>query len=168
MPPTTAERLGRQAGEAVYGLLKFAVVVLVALAVIRGLWEWTVPDLFPGAVGQGLVARTVSWGTALLIALGVTMFAAALRFLGLGPGRAEAFAQAMDAKLDAVAAHLGLDPKAVLAARLMALVRGGDKIGAIRVYRGYAGVGLAEAKAYIEGLERTAEHGSAPDRDGTG
>jgi hypothetical protein len=168
MPPTTAESLGRQAGEDVYGLLRFAVVVLVALAVIRGLWEWTVADLFPGAVGQGLVARSVSWDTALLIALGVTLFAAALRFLGLGPGRADAFAQAMDAKLDAVAAHLGLDPKAVLAARLMALVRAGDRIGAIRLYRGYAGVGLAKAKAYIEGLERTAEPGPPTDRGGTG
>jgi hypothetical protein len=45
--------------------LAFAVVLLV----IKALWAWTIPDLFPGAVAQGLVAGTISWLTAMKVAI---------------------------------------------------------------------------------------------------
>ncbi len=51
-----------------------AVVLLVVLLVVKALWAWTVPDLFPGAVKIGLVAREISW----LAAFKVAIFAAVL------------------------------------------------------------------------------------------
>ena len=45
-----------------------AVFVLV-LFLVKVLWAWTVPDLFPGAVEQGLVAASISWLTALKVAI---------------------------------------------------------------------------------------------------
>ncbi len=37
------------------------------------LWAWTIPDLFPGAVDQGLVAGSISWLTAFKLALFVAL-----------------------------------------------------------------------------------------------
>ena len=37
-----------------------AVVVVVMLLVVKLLWAWTIPDLFPGAVQQGLIAARIS------------------------------------------------------------------------------------------------------------
>ncbi len=55
------------------------IVFAVGLLLIKALWAWTVPDLFPGAVQQGLVAGSISWGTAAKVALFV-----AVLFGGLG------------------------------------------------------------------------------------
>ena len=46
-----------------------AAVFVLVLLLVKALWAWTVPDLFPGAVDQGLVADTISWLTALKIAI---------------------------------------------------------------------------------------------------
>jgi len=46
---------------------------VVGLLLIKALWAWTVPDLFPGAVQQGLVAGSISWGTAAKVALFVAV-----------------------------------------------------------------------------------------------
>ena len=55
---------------AVPGLLALiALVLVVALLAVKLLWAWTIPDLFPGAVEQGLVAGTISWLTAFKVAL---------------------------------------------------------------------------------------------------
>ncbi|MFH1731885.1 MAG: hypothetical protein ABIF82_09590 [Planctomycetota bacterium] len=52
------------------GLLVLAAVAFVAvLLLVKVLWAWTIPDLFPGAVEQGLVAGTISWYTALKVAI---------------------------------------------------------------------------------------------------
>jgi hypothetical protein len=50
----------------------FTVAVLVflfILFVIKLIWAWTIPDLFPGAVTTGLVARRIGWLTAFKLAL---------------------------------------------------------------------------------------------------
>jgi hypothetical protein len=68
---------------------KWAAIVVGALAVVcvsfvlvlflvKALWAWTVPDLFPGAVKDGLIAQEISWFTAMKVAL----FAAVLSGLG--------------------------------------------------------------------------------------
>ena len=44
------------------------VMFVVGLLLLKALWAWTVPDLFPGAVQQGLVAGSISWGTAAKVA----------------------------------------------------------------------------------------------------
>jgi len=56
-------------------LVVLAVVFVVALFVVKLLWAWTVPDLFPGAVKQGLVAAEISWFTALKVAIFIAVLA---------------------------------------------------------------------------------------------
>ena len=46
-----------------------AVVFVVVLLLVKVLWAWTVPDLCPGAVEQGLVAGSISWFAAFKVAL---------------------------------------------------------------------------------------------------
>ena len=43
------------------GLLALvAGVFVLTLLMLKLLWSWTIPDIFPGAVQQGLVARDLS------------------------------------------------------------------------------------------------------------
>jgi len=56
-------------------------VLVVVLLLVKVLWAWTIPDLFPGAVEQGLVADSISWFTALKLALFVAVVGA---FVGRG------------------------------------------------------------------------------------
>ena len=51
------------------GITVACVAFVVMLLLIKAFWAWTVPDLFPGAVEQGLVARSISWLTAGKIAI---------------------------------------------------------------------------------------------------
>ena len=44
-------------------------VVALSFFVIKLLWAWTIPDLFPGAVKQGLVAAEISWLTSFKLAV---------------------------------------------------------------------------------------------------
>ena len=44
-------------------------VAAVMFFVIKLLWAWTIPDLFPGAVEQGLIASEISWFTSFKLAL---------------------------------------------------------------------------------------------------
>jgi len=48
-------------------------IFLVMLFVVKILWAWTIPDLFPGAVEQGLVAKSISWFTAFKLAIFVAI-----------------------------------------------------------------------------------------------
>ena len=54
----------------------FLGLLLLALLLIKVLWAWTIPDLFPGAVEQGLVAGSVSWFTAFKLAIFVALLGA--------------------------------------------------------------------------------------------
>ena len=56
-------------------LALIAVAVVVMLLVVKLLWAWTIPDLCPGAVQQGLVAAQISWYTAFKVALFVAVLA---------------------------------------------------------------------------------------------
>jgi hypothetical protein len=49
--------------------------LVVALFIVKILWAWTIPDLFPGAVEQGLVVKSISWLTSLKLAILVVVFA---------------------------------------------------------------------------------------------
>ena len=66
-------------GIVVGALVLGAMVFVLALLVVKALWAWTVPDLFPGAVEQGLVAKSISWYTAMKVAILVGVLA------GFGP-----------------------------------------------------------------------------------
>ncbi len=58
------------------GMLALGVAAFaLALLLVKVMWAWTVPDLFPGAVKLGLVAREISWMAALKVALFVGVLA---------------------------------------------------------------------------------------------
>jgi len=63
------------AGGVVIVCIAFAVVLLL----IKALWAWTVSDLFPGAVQQGLVAGSISWLTAAKVALFIAVLSGLFR-----------------------------------------------------------------------------------------
>jgi hypothetical protein len=50
-------------------------VFILALLLIKLLWPWTIPDLFPGAVDQGLIACEISWYTSFKLAIFVAVLA---------------------------------------------------------------------------------------------
>ena len=57
-----------------FKIIPGAIVLILGVAtvmffVIKLLWAWTIPDLFPGAVEQGLVAAEISWLTSFKLAL---------------------------------------------------------------------------------------------------
>ena len=49
---------------------------VIALLLIKYLWAWTIPDLFPGAVERGFIAGSISWLTALKLAIFIAVLAA--------------------------------------------------------------------------------------------
>ena len=48
-------------------------VFILSLLLVKLLWAWTIPDLFPGAVKEGLVAKTISWYTSFKVAIFVAV-----------------------------------------------------------------------------------------------
>ena len=50
-------------------------VFIVVLFLVKILWAWTIPDLFPGAAEQGLIAKEISWYTSLKVAIFVAALA---------------------------------------------------------------------------------------------
>jgi ribosomal protein L7/L12 len=64
----------------------------------------------------------------------------------------------LEAKIDLLLAHAGLsyDPYATLPPEVVAAIRGGDKIAAIKAYREATGAGLKEAKDFVEEARRRA------------
>ena len=51
------------------GLVLMIGAGLAALFLLKIVWSWTFPDLFPRAVEQGLVAAEVSWYASFKLAL---------------------------------------------------------------------------------------------------
>ena len=67
------------------GLLIFVVAFFVlSLLLVKLLWAWTIPDLFPGAVTSGLVAKSIGWLTSLKLAIFLTVLGGVS---GLGSAR---------------------------------------------------------------------------------
>jgi len=56
-------------------LAMIAALFVLALFLIKVVWAWTIPDLFPGAVQQGLVAAQITWWTAFKLAIFVAVIA---------------------------------------------------------------------------------------------
>ena len=54
----------------------FVGLLVLALLIIKVLWAWTIPDLFPGAVDQGLIVESLSWFAALKLAIFVALLGA--------------------------------------------------------------------------------------------
>lgn len=64
---------GAVVGRIVVGIAVACVAFVAALFLVKALWAWTVPDLFPGAVEQGLMVRSISWLAAVKVALCVAL-----------------------------------------------------------------------------------------------
>ncbi|MFW5985505.1 MAG: hypothetical protein ACOCQ1_04405 [Halanaerobiaceae bacterium] len=51
----------------IIGIFVLGLILLIIVAgipvFIKYFWGWIIPDLFPGAVEQGLITDTISWGT---------------------------------------------------------------------------------------------------------
>ena len=58
----------------------------------------------------------------------------------------------LERKVDLILSHLGLDPNQGVDQEILELVKAGQKIQAIKLYREQTGVGLKDAKDYVEGL----------------
>jgi hypothetical protein len=53
-------------------LAKFLITIIalpVILILLKLLWAFTVPEVFPGAVQQGLITATLSWTAAFKVAV---------------------------------------------------------------------------------------------------
>ncbi len=61
------------AGLIMGGVTVAFITFVVGIFLVKILWAWTVPDLFPGAVQQGLVAGSISWLSAARIAICVAV-----------------------------------------------------------------------------------------------
>jgi hypothetical protein len=48
---------------------------VIALLLVNYSLAWTIPDLFPGAIAQDLVAESISWYTAFKVAIFVAVLA---------------------------------------------------------------------------------------------
>jgi len=72
---------------AISGLIQVAIMFVIALVLFKIVWAWVVPDLFPGAVAQGLIIADLTWLTSLKLAVLVGMLG------GFSPALTDAFKQ---------------------------------------------------------------------------
>ena len=72
---------------AVSVLVSVAVVFVISVILFKVVWAWVVPDLFPGAVDQGLISADLTW----LAAVKLAVFVAVLG--GFSPTLTDAFKQ---------------------------------------------------------------------------
>jgi hypothetical protein len=54
-------------------VVQLAVMFVISMVVFKFVWAWVVPDLFPGAVAQGLISADLTWLGALKLAVLVTV-----------------------------------------------------------------------------------------------
>ena len=66
-------------------LVTVIVTFVIAVVLFKFVWAWVVPDLFPGAVEQGLVAADLTWLASLKLAVLVAVLS------GFYPALSEAF-----------------------------------------------------------------------------
>ena len=67
------KRIEKQVEEAVISWTTILVTVVMtfvlSVVVFKFVWAWVVPDLFPGAVTQGLISADLTWLAALKLAV---------------------------------------------------------------------------------------------------
>jgi ribosomal protein L7/L12 len=80
----------------------------------------------------------------------VAILVLAVLALFKGTGSDTARLRSIERKLDLTLKQLGVDPNEGLDEQIKQLVRSGQKIEAIKLYRAQSGAGLKEAKDHIE------------------
>jgi hypothetical protein len=68
-------------------LVALAVTFVISLVIFKFVWAWVIPDLFPGAVAEGLISADLSWLATLKLAVLVAALA------GFYPAIVDAFKQ---------------------------------------------------------------------------
>lgn len=56
-----------------------SVFFIAGIFIIKILWAWTIPEIFPGAVEQNLIAKNISWFTAFKMSLLFSLIATIAR-----------------------------------------------------------------------------------------
>ncbi len=72
-----------EAGVSVF--VAVTVTFVISVVIFKFVWAWVVPDLFPGAVAQGLISADLTWFATVKLAVLVTMLS------GFYPSIREAF-----------------------------------------------------------------------------
>lgn len=72
---------------AITALIQVVVMFVIALVLFKLVWAWVIPDLFPGAVDQGLITADLSWLAAVKLAVLVAVLG------GFSPALTDAFKQ---------------------------------------------------------------------------
>ncbi len=54
-------------------LVTVAVAFVITVIVLKFVWAWVVPDLFPGAVAEGLIVANLTWLSAVKLAVLVSV-----------------------------------------------------------------------------------------------
>ncbi len=54
-------------------LLIIVGLFILSLFLIKILWSWVIPDIFPGAVASGLVAGEISWFVSFKLAIFISI-----------------------------------------------------------------------------------------------
>ena len=65
-------------------IIQVAVMFVIAVIAFKVVWAWVVPDLFPGAVNQGLMSADLTWLAAVKLAVLVAVLS------GFSPALADA------------------------------------------------------------------------------
>ena len=60
------------------------VVIVLSFLMLKLLWAWVIPDLFPGAVSQGLVTAEISWWTSFKLAIFLGVMGGFLKGIKIG------------------------------------------------------------------------------------
>ena len=68
-------------------IIQVAIMFVISLVLFKLVWAWVVPDLFPGAVDQGLVVAELTWSASLKLAVLVGVLG------GFSPALTDAFKQ---------------------------------------------------------------------------
>ncbi len=68
-------------------IIQVAIMFVISLVLFKLVWAWVVPDLFPGAVDQGLVVADLTWSASLKLAVFVGLLG------GFSPALTDAFKQ---------------------------------------------------------------------------
>lgn len=68
-------------------IIQVAVMFVIALILFKVVWAWVVPDLFPGAVSEGLIVANLTWLAAVKLAVLVSVLG------GFPPALTDAFKQ---------------------------------------------------------------------------
>lgn len=85
MEKRVAEEVEKGVATGVAILVAVAVTFVISVVVFKFVWAWVVPDLFPGAVAQGLISANLTWLATLKLAVLVAVLS------GFYPAVAEAF-----------------------------------------------------------------------------